>query len=186
MRAGSRVEAEVLMRTPSTSRDRWSMELTPDARMQRLERTPLEPATGVALQPVPQQAYERTGADSRLHCASRELWGRLLERAFERGARGWAGGEDGEVVGVAHVVGIHGKFDVVTARAVASLTKSLAVEWAPHGVTVNAVAPGVFRTDLNAGLLDGTGRGQEFLMRTPMKRSVRPTMRWIITAWALS
>jgi len=54
--------------------------------------------------------------------------------------------------------------------AVASLTKSLAIEWAPHGVTVNAVAPGVFRTDLNAGLLDGTERGREFLLRTPMKR----------------
>src|SRR5512132_3696213 len=54
--------------------------------------------------------------------------------------------------------------------AVASLTKSLAVEWSRHGVCVNAIAPGVFRTDLNAGLLDGTGRGQEFLMRTPMKR----------------
>ena len=54
--------------------------------------------------------------------------------------------------------------------AVASLTKSLAVEWAPHGVCVNAIAPGVFRTDLNSALLDGTARGQEFLMRTPMKR----------------
>jgi NAD(P)-dependent dehydrogenase (short-subunit alcohol dehydrogenase family) len=54
--------------------------------------------------------------------------------------------------------------------AVASLTKSLAIEWARHGVCVNAIAPGVFRTDLNAGLLDGTPRGQEFLMRTPMKR----------------
>jgi NAD(P)-dependent dehydrogenase (short-subunit alcohol dehydrogenase family) len=54
--------------------------------------------------------------------------------------------------------------------AVASLTKSLAVEWARFGVCVNALAPGVFRTDLNAGLLDGTPRGQECLMRTPMKR----------------
>lgn len=54
--------------------------------------------------------------------------------------------------------------------AVASLTKSLAVEWAPHGICVNAIAPGVFRTDLNAGLLDGTERGKEFLLRTPMRR----------------
>ncbi|HEY0432075.1 MAG TPA: glucose 1-dehydrogenase, partial [Pyrinomonadaceae bacterium] len=54
--------------------------------------------------------------------------------------------------------------------AVASLTKSLAVEWASRGVCVNAIAPGVFRTALNQKLLDETERGREFLMRTPMKR----------------
>jgi NAD(P)-dependent dehydrogenase (short-subunit alcohol dehydrogenase family) len=54
--------------------------------------------------------------------------------------------------------------------AVASLTKSLAVEWASRGVCVNAIAPGVFRTALNQKLLDETDRGREFLLRTPMKR----------------
>lgn len=54
--------------------------------------------------------------------------------------------------------------------AVASLTKSLAVEWAVHGVCVNAIAPGVFRTALNQRLLDESERGREFLLRTPMKR----------------
>ena len=46
----------------------------------------------------------------------------------------------------------------------------MAVEWARHGVCVNALVPGVFRTALNAALLDGTARGQEFLLRTPMAR----------------
>lgn len=53
---------------------------------------------------------------------------------------------------------------------VAALTRSLAVEWSRHGVLVNAIAPGVFRTALNAELLDSTPRGQELLMRTPMGR----------------
>ena len=53
---------------------------------------------------------------------------------------------------------------------VAALTRSLAVEWSKHGVCVNAVAPGVFRTALNAELLDSTPRGRELLMRTPMGR----------------
>ena len=54
--------------------------------------------------------------------------------------------------------------------AVGSLTKSLAVEWSKHGVLVNAIAPGVFKTALNSHLLDSTPRGQEFLTRTPMGR----------------
>ena len=53
---------------------------------------------------------------------------------------------------------------------VAALTRSLAVEWSKRGVLVNAIAPGVFRTALNAELLDSTPRGKELLMRTPMGR----------------
>jgi NAD(P)-dependent dehydrogenase (short-subunit alcohol dehydrogenase family) len=37
-------------------------------------------------------------------------------------------------------------------------------------VNVNAIAPGVFRTALNSTLLDGTARGREFLLRTPLQR----------------
>jgi len=53
---------------------------------------------------------------------------------------------------------------------VVSLTRSLAVEWSKRGVLVNAIAPGVFRTALNSELLDGTARGKELLMRTPIGR----------------
>jgi NAD(P)-dependent dehydrogenase (short-subunit alcohol dehydrogenase family) len=80
----------------------------------------------------------------------------------------------GRIINIASLSSFVALFEVAayaaSKAAVASLTKSLAIEWAPQGVTVNAIAPGVFRTDLNAGLLDGTDRGREFLTRTPMKR----------------
>ena len=67
-------------------------------------------------------------------------------------------------------VGLHEVAAYVASKsAVAGLTRALAVEWAPHGVNVNAIAPGVFRTDMNTALLDAP-RGQEFKMRSPLKR----------------
>ena len=57
---------------------------------------------------------------------------------------------------------------------VLALTKSLGAEWARDRISVNAIAPGVFRTALNEKLLDETERGRELLMRTPMRRFGRP------------
>jgi len=79
----------------------------------------------------------------------------------------------GRLIGIGSIASFVGLHEVAaysaSKAAVAGLTRALAVEWAPHRITVNAIAPGVFETDLNREILKGP-RGQEFLARTPMRR----------------
>lgn len=80
----------------------------------------------------------------------------------------------GRIVNIASLSSFVALYEVAaytaSKAAVAALTKSLAIEWGSRGVNVNAIAPGVFRTPLNTALLDGTERGREFLLRTPLRR----------------
>ena len=112
---------------------------------------------------------------------SEEEWSQIFEtnltgmlRACQVFGRRMIAMNYGRIINIASLASSRGFFQVAAYAAskagVVSLTQTLAVEWAKHGVCVNAIAPGVFRTDMNQALLDGTPRGQEFLLRTPMGR----------------
>ena len=112
---------------------------------------------------------------------SEEDWNDILEtnltgtlRACQVFGRHMLSREYGSIVNIASLSTFVALYEVAaysaSKAAVASLTKSLAIEWSPRGVRVNAIAPGVFRTALNQKLLDETERGREFLLRTPMRR----------------
>lgn len=92
-----------------------------------------------------------------------QVFGRHL---VERGA--------GRIINIASLASSRGFFEVAAYTAskagVVGLTQALAVEWGPRGVNVNAIAPGVFPTDLNRALLEGTARGAELVQRTPLRR----------------
>jgi NAD(P)-dependent dehydrogenase (short-subunit alcohol dehydrogenase family) len=92
-----------------------------------------------------------------------QVFGRhMLERGY------------GRIVNIASLTSSVAFYEVAAYGAskagVVALTQALALEWGPKGVCVNAIAPGVFRTPLNQALLDGTPRGRELLMRTPIGR----------------
>jgi len=84
----------------------------------------------------------------------------------------------GSVINVASVAGLAAAPGLVpygaSKAAVVSLTRTLAVEWAPLGIRVNALCPGWTATDLNKNLWDGPDGGEATVANVPMRRWARP------------
>lgn len=115
------------------------------------------------------------------HLVSEQDWSKLMDvnvtgtlRACQSFYEPLVASGHGRVINIASLTSYVGFLEVTayaaSKGAILSLTRNLAIEWAPKGVCVNAIAPGVFRTEINQALLDGTDRGRELLLRTPMKR----------------
>ena len=95
----------------------------------------------------------------------------------QHAARKMAEGKGGSIVNIASILGLRVGGDVAaytTSKAgLIQLTKALALEWARHGIRVNALCPGYIVTELNEGFF-GTPAGETLVKRIPQRRIGQP------------
>jgi NAD(P)-dependent dehydrogenase (short-subunit alcohol dehydrogenase family) len=99
--------------------------------------------------------------------------------AMRGAARRWImRGTKGRIVNLASFAGIvadpMSAPYAATKGAVVQLTRTCAVEWAPHGIRVNAIAPGYVRTEMTARTLDMPETSAAIRARTPLGRPAAP------------
>jgi NAD(P)-dependent dehydrogenase (short-subunit alcohol dehydrogenase family) len=82
-------------------------------------------------------------------------------------------GQGGTIINIASILGLRVRSQVIayaaTKAAVVQMTKALALEWAEHGIRVNALAPGYFETEIHRDLLRSP-TGQALVSRIPQQR----------------
>ena len=158
---------------PSDARDRKSIDALRDAVLASFGRVDiLVNAAGIVIrQPTAAVSEEQWGSviDTHLNGALRAC------QSFYEPLK--AGGQ-ARIINIASLSSFVAFYQVAAysaaKAAIVSLTRTLACEWAKDGIRVNAIAPGVFPTDLNRSTIMGTPRGQELLMHTPMGRFGEP------------
>ncbi|MGF1620861.1 MAG: SDR family NAD(P)-dependent oxidoreductase [Rhodomicrobiaceae bacterium] len=124
--------------------------------------------SGVAQRAALLEATEE-GWDRTLDTNLKGVWAVGVEVARHMVRRG----EGGSIVNIASLLGLRqapGITDYAVSKAgVIQLTKQMALEWARHGIRVNAIAPGYFETDINRDFLNSEP-GQKLVRRVPMQR----------------
>ncbi len=112
-------------------------------------------------------------------------WHRVLQvnlhalfRLCQDAARDMLPRRRGKIVNIASLMSFEGGLLVsayaASKGAVGQLTKALANEWAPHGINVNAIAPGYMATDFTRALQEDPERNPAILARIPAGRWGRP------------